>query len=461
MPRRLAFALALSASLASAGTAEAASCFDYDDLGRVVAATYENGVRFTYSYDANGNRTATSVSSGQTPTCPDPGNYGPNTAPTAIADSTTARPSILKSIDVRANDTDLDGDPLTVSAVTTPAKGTAVIANGKVDYTANAGATGTDSFSYTVIDGRGGSATTTVNITAFVANSAPVAVADSATVAPSVASTLTVRTNDTDADGDALTLSNVSTPSKGATSISSGNVVYTANANTTGNDTFNYTVIDGHGGSSTTSVAVTINRPPVAVADTANAAPSAASTINVRANDSDPDNDTLTVAGTGTPSKGTAAITNNNVVYTANAGTSGTDTFSYTVADGKGGSASANITVTIGANQPPTAVNDSIQVDIPVSSATTFDPRWNDSDPNGHALTVTAKTNGAKGTVAINGTGTAVTYTYTATLPGGGLDSDSFTYTVSDGYGGTAVGTVSVSITGPCTPPPGQEFCEP
>jgi YD repeat-containing protein len=441
--RRLALAFALSCAVGS--TAEAASCFTYDELGRIIEATYENGTKFTYSYDPNGNRTTTSVQTGQTPTCPDPGGYGENHPPVAVADSSTARPTIVQVIDVRANDSEPDGDPITLSQVTTPAKGTAVIANGKVEYTANSGATGTDSFSYTIIDGRGGSANTTVSITAFVANSAPVAVTESATVAPTVATTLSVRANDTDADGDNLTISNVSTPSKGTTSISSGNIVYTANANTTGTDSFNYTVIDGYGGTSSVTDTITINRPPVAVADSASAAPTVAATINVRANDTDPDNDTLTVAGTTTPTKGTANVSNNNVAYTANAGTSGTDNFDYTVADGKGGSASATVTVTISNNQPPVAVNDSILVELFMSNFTTFDPRFNDSDPNGNPLTITDKTNGEHGTVTILSGGTLLKYTFTGWTPEFAI-MDEFTYTISDGQGGSATATVYVEI---------------
>lgn len=460
MIRRLAFVLAASCG-ALAVPAGAASCFTYDALGRIIEATYENGTKFTYAYDPNGNRTTTSVTTGETPTCPDPGGYGENQAPTAVADNSTGRLGGPTIIDVRANDTDPDGDTLTISAVTTPAKGSAAIANGKITYTANVGATGTDSFSYTIVDGRGGSSSANVSITSFVANTAPTAVTDPVTAAPGVATTVNVRANDTDPDGDTLTITNVSTPAKGTATITDGNIVYTANAGATGTDSFNYTVIDGYGGSSTVTNTVTINRLPVAVADTANATPTVAVTINVRANDSDPDGDALTVVGTTTPTKGAANVSNNNVVYTANASTSGTDTFSYTISDGKGGSASADITVTIAANQPPVAVADSIFVDNNMGYSLVFDPRWNDTDPNSNPLTITAKTNGAKGTVTIGGNGTTLLYVFTASPPATySYDSDSFTYTISDGQGGTAVGTVSVDIYTACPPvPPGQMEC--
>src|SRR5262245_40126325 len=123
--RRIALALALFAVLNV--RADAASCFVYDALGRIVEATYENGTKFTYSYDANGNRTTSSVTTGQTPTCPEPGYATENHSPNAVADTSTARPTITQAIDVRANDTEPDGDNMSISAVSTPAKGTAVI----------------------------------------------------------------------------------------------------------------------------------------------------------------------------------------------------------------------------------------------------------------------------------------------------------------------------------------------
>lgn len=91
------------------------------------------------------------------------------------------------------------------------------------------------------------------------------------------------------------------------------------------------------------------------------------------------------------------------------------------------------------ANAGPTAVNDSLAVTLNTSS--TFDPRGNDTDPNGDTLAINSRTDGAHGTVAIN-TIASVTYTPAAGYTG----ADSFTYTISDGRGGTATGTVSVTV---------------
>jgi hypothetical protein len=75
---------------------------------------------------------------------------------------------VAVSVAALANDSDIDGDPLTVASVTQGANGTVVInGDGTVSYTSNVGFSGTDTFTYTVSDGNGGTATATVTITVW------------------------------------------------------------------------------------------------------------------------------------------------------------------------------------------------------------------------------------------------------------------------------------------------------
>ena len=90
--------------------------------------------------------------------------------------------------------------------------------------------------------------------------------------------------------------------------------------------------------------------------------------------------------------------------------------------------------------QPPVANNDSVTTNE--NTPVTFDPRSNDSDPSGYALTIIATSMPGHGTVAINN-GTSLTYTPASMYSG----SDSFTYTISDGQGHAATATVSVTVT--------------
>ena len=89
-----------------------------------------------------------------------------NRPPVANADTaTTARTKPIR-ITVLANDSDPDGDPLTVTATTRPAHGSVVInADRTITYTPSARFYGTDTFRYTVSDGRGGTTTATVTVT--------------------------------------------------------------------------------------------------------------------------------------------------------------------------------------------------------------------------------------------------------------------------------------------------------
>jgi len=88
-----------------------------------------------------------------------------NQAPTAANDQATTKPGVAVTINVTANDSDPNGDSLTVAIVTQPSNGTATVSNNQIVYTSNVGFTGNDSFTYQVSDGKGGAATATVTVT--------------------------------------------------------------------------------------------------------------------------------------------------------------------------------------------------------------------------------------------------------------------------------------------------------
>ncbi len=170
-----------------------------------------------------------------------------------------------KTIAVLANDTAPDRSLLTLVSVTTPAHGGAVIANGQITYTPTTGYTGADSFSYTVSDGRGGTASAKVWVTVgsqLTPNQLPHAVSDTVSVAYGTATAIDVLANDSDPDGDPLTIwLESSKPQHGSIALVAGKVVYTPAAGYSGTDQFGYIIADGGGGSSIASVFVTV-RPP-------------------------------------------------------------------------------------------------------------------------------------------------------------------------------------------------------
>ncbi|MCC6455575.1 MAG: cadherin-like domain-containing protein [Caldilineaceae bacterium] len=88
----------------------------------------------------------------------------PNSSPNAVNDSVTTEQDKPITINVLANDSDVNNDTLTVTSVTTPTLGAATTNGTTITYTPTAGLRGTDTFSYVVADGRGGSATATVTV---------------------------------------------------------------------------------------------------------------------------------------------------------------------------------------------------------------------------------------------------------------------------------------------------------
>ena len=366
--------------------------------------------------------------------------YLADRAPTAM-DAFASHGNAAVTIDVLAEDYDVDGDSLTVTGVGTPTHGTAVVnADNSVTYTPSVGTTATvDAFSYTVSDGYGGTSSATVTVD--IADLAPVANNISISHG-NVAVTADVLMYDSDPEGDALTVTSVGSPSSGTAVVNGdGTLTYTPAMGTTASqDSFSYTITDGHGGSSSATVSVFIaNRAPAANGDAVYHATAAVS-IDVLANDNDLDGDALTVTSVGTPSHGTAAINSDGTVsYTPTTGTTATtDAFTYSISDGNGGTSSATVSVYI-ANQAPVANDD---VAVHATAAVTIDVLANDYDPDNDPLTITSVGTPSNGTAVLNSDG-SVTYTPTS---GTTATTDSFTYSISDGNGGTSSATVSVFI---------------
>src|SRR5262249_36410763 len=141
---------------------------------------------------------------------------------------------------------------------------------GTFTYTHDGSETTSDSFTYTIDDGAGGTATATVNVTVAPVNDAPVANDDSPTVAEGGATTVNVLANDSDAD-NTLAAANITGcsppahPTLLATAL--GTFTYTHDGSETIGDSFTYTIDDGAGGTATATVNVSItpvNDAPVA-----------------------------------------------------------------------------------------------------------------------------------------------------------------------------------------------------
>ena len=354
-----------------------------------------------------------------------------NAPPVAVDDAAATPPATAVTIPVLANDSDPNGDALTVTAVTQPAGGVAtgvvtLNADGTVTFLPDPTFRGIATFTYTVSDGTDSVVAT---VTVEVPDQAPAAVDDFAVTPSGTAVTVPVLANDVDPNGDTLSVvaGSLSVPANGgAVQLNGdGTVTYTPLAGFKGVDTFTYDVTDGLLTSTATVFVTVLNAPPVAMDDDVTTAPDTPIDIAVLADDSDPNGDVLTVIGVTPPGNGSVVVNaDGTVTYTPNPGFKGTDTFIYTITDGTD-MASATVTVIV-PNNPPNAANDARTTESGV--AVTVPVLANDSDPNGDVLTVIGVGAPSNGVVVVNADGT-VTYT-----PDPGFSGvDTFTYTVSDG----------------------------
>ncbi|HEY7332960.1 MAG TPA: Ig-like domain-containing protein [Candidatus Limnocylindria bacterium] len=248
----------LTASLVS-GPASAATfslnangSFSYRPVG-----DYHGPDSFSYrAFDGTGYSAAVTVTIDVTP--------GPD-APAAADDAYVVSEDgslVAGAPGVLANDTDADGDPLTASIVTTTAHGSlSLAADGSFSYVPAGDHHGTDAFTYTASDGTTSTAPATVTLTVLPVNDPPQPAADSASLIAGASVLVDVVANDSDVDGDALSLVSVGTPSHGTAAIEGSRIRYSAAAGYIGTDTFRYRVGDGTA-SALGTVTVTIKQPP-------------------------------------------------------------------------------------------------------------------------------------------------------------------------------------------------------
>jgi chitodextrinase len=215
-----------------------------------IAAAYENAIAgFDFvgrSYSAIADTLAASA----------------NRPPVAVDDTLDTARDTAGTLDVLANDSDPDGDPLTVAGSTNGINGiVSCSAAGSCTYTPELMFTGNDSFTYTISDGRGGTSTASVAVTVLSpGNRSPVAVADTGETVGATPATIDVLANDTDPDGDELTVTGTRSVFRGTASCTpTGSCTYTPNPDfTSGEGSFIYDIADGRGGTASATVRITI-----------------------------------------------------------------------------------------------------------------------------------------------------------------------------------------------------------
>jgi VCBS repeat-containing protein len=382
-----------------------------------------------------------------------------NFPPTATADSAVTSEDTEVTIDVLANDVDVnDSDVLALVDFTEPVHGEVLFSGNQLTYTPDPGYNGNDSFTYRITDGQLIVGPATVSIFISSVNDDPIGVDDTIETVEDVAGGLVITygillANDTDPDGDTLTVFTFEQPGNGALENNAAGLffTYTPDLDFSGDDTFTYTVTDGRGEPATATVAITVdevNDAPVANDDVAFVQEDDEVTISVLGNDEDLDTDDQLFISeipiVSAPEHGEVTINGTTVTYTPVPNYNGPDTFDYTISDGNGGTATATVTVNVAAiNDPPVARDDAYEavssVELVVAAADGV--LFNDSDVEGDALTAILATPTTSGTLALAADGSL---TYTA-VPGFSGD-DTFTYIAVGGTSGSEEATVTITV---------------
>jgi len=368
-----------------------------------------------------------------------------NSDPVANDDSATTDEDKYVLIDVLSNDSDQDGDTLSIVSVEQPSNGTAEISDNKIKYTPNSNFNGSDNFNYTISDDSNAQSSATVDVKVESVNDAPIAKEDDVTTKEDTKVIIDALSNDSDVDNDELTIKSVESAQHGDVKIVDNKIEYTPNSNYTGSDTFKYTITDNNGADSTADVNVNIegeNDAPVAKDDSVDTNINTTVTIDVLENDSDTDGDTITIKSVTQPQNGETTIDNGKVKYTPNDNYTGSDTFSYTIKDENGAEDSAIVTVTVNEeeNSAPVAKDDGTYY-IPKNTTKELDVLSNDSDADGDSLIIKSVTAPSHGTATITESG-LIEYTPNKDYSG----SDVFTYIVSDKKNGEDEAKVTIMV---------------
>jgi len=183
-----------------------------------------------------------------------------NHPPEAVGEEVTVEADQTTTLDVLANDSDPDGDPIRLVGFTMPEHGDLSLnADNSFDYTPAEGYLGPDQFTYTIRDSNGATATAEVRLEVARTNQPPVAEDDHVTTEAGTPVVIDVLANDSDPDGDPLSIEAIGLPVHGRLAFNAdGTFTYTPDSGFAGIDDFTYTVGDGRGGTATATAVIEV-----------------------------------------------------------------------------------------------------------------------------------------------------------------------------------------------------------
>ena len=368
-----------------------------------------------------------------------------NRAPIATRDDEAILEDVTAVFDVLSNDSDPDGDLLTVTAVSGAVNGDATLEAGGIRYTPDPNYFGIETLTYEVSDGTNPPVAGILRVEIFSFFDPPVAVGESLVLFEDEVGQTNITLNDSDVDGDPLmwTIPNASVEG-GSLSISGGVVTYVPPPNFNGTDSFSYDVSDGVSTPSAT-VSITVNPvqdAPVVANDSgtiAEDAPLGSALGTLVASDADGDALTFEIVGGDPP--GQFAVSNTGeITLDAPLDRETADRYDLLVevSDGVDTSTATFVVTVTDTNEAPVARGHTFQtfedLAVPIDLID-----WA-GDPEADPLTFAVDTPPRNGTVVQ--TGSMLTYQPDPDYFG----SDSFTYTATDSPGGLVSNTATITI---------------
>ncbi|MBV1878325.1 MAG: tandem-95 repeat protein [Pseudomonadales bacterium] len=350
------------------------------------------------------------------------------------------------TIDVLANDENIAEGPIVLTIDSEPSNGTASVVNNKINYSPTGSFTGTDNFSYLIVDASGDPSIGQVNIivSSVLPNTVPVAINDIVATLEQQVVSIDVLANDLSLFDQPISVAISSAPDNGTANIQGSTISYVPETGFFGTDSLDYQITDGNGDTAIASLDIQVEQQsvevlPIAINDSVATTGTLPISLDVLLNDLNLDNLSLIVSISTAPVNGTTSLTDNLITYTANTGFSGNDMLSYRLTDNNGNSVTADVFITVetnAVNPMPIAIDDEITVAAGISTA--LNVIENDLQAVELPLLLSATSDNA--TITVNGT--VLNYLPDANF--GGFDT--FEYTLEDASGDMTTAEVVVFV---------------
>jgi uncharacterized protein YhjY with autotransporter beta-barrel domain len=348
--------------------------------------------------------------------------------PTAVNQAFATPVNTPVTINVTAND---NGGPFTAVAVATaPSHGTATVNGLNIVYTPAHNFFGTDSLTYTVTNASGTS--TPGTLTVSVPGAAPLPVGANLTASTTTNHAVTVDASAGATNGPFTAAAVAALPKNGTVTVAGTLFTYTPAPNFSGTDNFTYTLTNSFGVSAPANITITVS--PLPLAQAISVTTPANTSVAIDPTKGATGGPFTAAALASTPKNGTATVSGLSITYTPANGFTGTDSFTYTLANAFGTSAPATITVTVAPLPAPPSISVTTAVNTPV----TIDPT---KGVAGGPFSATAITSPPRnGTATVNGL--IITYTPANNFAG----TDTFAFTLTNNAGTSTPAIVSVTV---------------